>query len=66
MRRDSRIPIGPPFTHGVLLGDAAALIAARDAAQAAKDDEGATQEEADTAASGLADAIAELTKTWPL
>jgi hypothetical protein len=60
---------------GVLLGDAAALkeadwtadswaamVAARDAAQAATDDKGASQEEVDTAASALADAIAGLTK----
>ncbi|MFC3491005.1 putative Ig domain-containing protein [Glycomyces rhizosphaerae] len=40
----------------------AALVSARDAAQAAKDDKGATQEEVDTAASVLADAIAGLTK----
>jgi len=60
---------------GVLLGDAAALTeadwtadswaamaAARDAAQGATDDKGASQEEVDTAASALADAIAGLTK----
>ncbi|MEV3936528.1 Ig domain-containing protein [Glycomyces sp. NPDC049804] len=59
----------------VLLGDAAALneadwtadswaalVAARDAAQAAKDGKGASQQEVDTAATGLADAIAGLIK----
>ncbi|MDA1358283.1 Ig domain-containing protein [Glycomyces luteolus] len=40
----------------------AALVAARDAAQAAKDGKGATQEEVDTAVSGFADAIAGLTE----
>jgi hypothetical protein len=39
----------------------AALVAARDAAQAAKDGKGASQEEVDAAAAGLADAIAGLT-----
>jgi hypothetical protein len=60
---------------GVLLGDAAALTeaewtadswaamsAARDAAQAATDEKGASQEEVDAAAAALADAIAGLTK----
>jgi hypothetical protein len=64
---------------GVLLGDAAALneadwtadswaamIAARDAAQTATDDKGASQEEVDAAASDLADAIAALTAAQPL
>jgi hypothetical protein len=40
----------------------AALVVARDAAKTVADDKGATQEEVDTAAGGLADAITGLTK----